>query len=270
MTDSLRYVYLSPHYDDASLSCGGAIHKYVQSGQTVLVVTVCAAPPQPGDPLSPFAQELHSFWGSPEDVVATRRTEDQRAMAALKVDNLQLEFSDCIYRGQPNEGVWYYNDDTELFGQIHPADLALADEIAASIIGQVPVDDNTVICAPLTVGNHIDHQLVHAAAWQLQDKIRALVFFEDYPYSDPGFAPHGLQHTPDLAKTLARLKQANLQPQLVSLAEEDVQAKISSIAAYESQIPFLLGGQSEMAEMVRNYAALVGDGSPAERVWLPK
>ena len=39
----LKHVYLSPHLDDAVLSCGGAIHRAGAAGEAVLVITVFAA-----------------------------------------------------------------------------------------------------------------------------------------------------------------------------------------------------------------------------------
>ena len=54
----LTHVYLSPHLDDAVLSCGGMIHRQAQAGERVVVVTVCAGDPPPG-PLSDFARSLH-------------------------------------------------------------------------------------------------------------------------------------------------------------------------------------------------------------------
>lgn len=38
-------VVLSPHYDDAALSCGGEIARRSAEGERVVVVTICAAPP---------------------------------------------------------------------------------------------------------------------------------------------------------------------------------------------------------------------------------
>ncbi|NUN97629.1 MAG: PIG-L family deacetylase [Candidatus Omnitrophica bacterium] len=94
MFHSYPHIYLSPHYDDASLSCGGAIHLQAQAGQAVLVVTICAAPPPSGEPLSPFAQSLHRTWGNPADVIATREAEDRASLAILGADYLRLNFND--------------------------------------------------------------------------------------------------------------------------------------------------------------------------------
>lgn len=269
LTNAYRHIYLSPHYDDASLSCGGTIHKQVQAGQSVLVITICAAPPPAHEPLSPFAQKLHQNWGSPEDVVATRRAEDEVSMGILGVGSIGLDFTDCIYRGQAQHEAWYYNNDAELFGKIHPDDVALSHEIARVIVGTVSQSATVTLYAPLTVGHHVDHQLVHVAALRLQSEGWGVVFYEDYPYVDPGYMPHGQNNPYDLEVTLARLEYTNLQPQVQRFSEEDLQAKVESIAAYGSQLQVLFGGQANMEMKVRNYALSVGQGSPAERIWLP-
>ena len=269
LTKAYQHVYLSPHYDDISLSCGGTIHKQIQAGQSVLVITICAAPPPAHDPLSPFAQSLHQKWGGLEDVVAARRAEDEVAMVILEVDSVRLNITDCIYRGRVQDKMWYYNNDAELFGQIHADDATLSHDIAEAILGTVTQDTNTTLYAPLTVGHHVDHQLVHAAALRLQNLGWEVAFYEDYPYVDPGYRPHGQANPYDLEATIAHLQQANLKPQVQFFSENNLQAKIESIAAYASQLQMLFGGRVNLETQVRNYALSVGEGSPAERVWLP-
>jgi LmbE family N-acetylglucosaminyl deacetylase len=270
MAKSYQHVYLSPHYDDASLSCGGAIHQQTQAGQSVLVVTICAAPPAQGEPFSAFAESLHQRWGNPENVVATRQAEDRASMNILGADYRWFDFTDCIYRGNPKKQEWYYNSDAELFGQVQPADVMLADEIAEVITQQVPRGEDTMIYAPLSAGYHVDHQLTHAAAWKLrQQEDWTVIFYEDYPYSDPDYAPHGLENPADLESTLTRLQELNLRPQLRLLSEENLQAKIDSIAAYASQMAILFGTRAKMEGQVRKYALRVGEGKPAERIWIP-
>ncbi len=265
MTSWYRHVYLSPHYDDAALSCGGLIHQQTQAGQLALVVTVCAAPPDSNAPLSPFAEEHHQVWGSPRDVAAFRQGEDQTAMEILGADYLRLHFTDAIYRGRPQAGEWYYTGREDLFGQIHPAEIPLIADITAAIIETVPHQPDTILYAPLTVGHHVDHQLVHAAARRLRQQGYQVVFYEDYPYADPTFSdryPHTLE------ATLATPQADALRPQLRTLSEENLAAKIESIGAYSSQLPMLFGSETEMPPYVRNYARYVGDGQPAERIWL--
>jgi LmbE family N-acetylglucosaminyl deacetylase len=265
-----QHIYLSPHYDDISLSCGGAIHQQTQSGQPVLGVTICAAPP-PHEHFSDFAAAMHQQWGDPGDVVAARQAEDQASMKILGVDEYRLTLLDCIYRGKPAAGVWYYNSDSDLFGDIHPDDLSLTDQIAQAVAKLTPDPNSPLIYAPLTVGHHVDHQLAHTAAWKLYDQGYRLVFYEDYPYVDPNypFTRHGAGNKYDLAAALATPRPAKLKPELRYLSEENLQAKIDSIQAYATQLNILFGGAAAMERYVREYALHVGAGRLAERVWLP-
>ncbi|MBN1219754.1 MAG: PIG-L family deacetylase [Anaerolineae bacterium] len=266
MTAIYQHVYLSPHFDDAALSCGGAIHQQTRSGQKVLVVTICAAPPPSNVSLSLFARALHASWGNPDDIVATRRAEDRASMAILGADYLWLDFVDCIYRGNPEKGEWFYLNNDDLFGQVHPADLALVDKIVQAVVERIPKKKTTVVYAPLSIGHHVDHQLTHAAAWQLQQRGWPVVFFEDYPYVDSErFVGWNLE------VVLAHLRQMNrhLKPRLQTFSEKDLQAKVDSIRAYASQLVALFNSEMEMAERVRGYAGQVGEGRAAERIWLP-
>ncbi len=274
MFDSYSHVYLSPHYDDASLSCGGTIHRLAQAGQAVLVVTLCAAPPESGQPLSPFAGAMHQSWGNPAGAVATRQAEDQASLAILGADYVRLNLADCIYRGRPEAGEWYYTSDAAIFGQVHPADTSLAGAIAAGIAELVPAGAETILYAPLSAGHHVDHQLAHAAAWQLRRQGWQVLFYEDYPYVDPAYPftrpaqPWEAEH--DLVTTLARRQSAQLLPQISYFSEEDLRAKIKSVAAYASQLAVLFGGEAAMAARLADYALAVGQGQPAERFWQPR
>jgi LmbE family N-acetylglucosaminyl deacetylase len=206
-----QHVYLSPHYDDAALSCGGAIYQETQAGEPVLVVTICAAAP-PSDTLSAYARQLHRQWGNTADIVATRRAEDAQAMACLGAASHYLTLPDCIYRGQATDPVWFYNSDADIFGAVHAADMPLATTIAQSISELTTIATGARFYAPLAVGHHVDHQLTHLAAWQLFNQGQQVVFYEDYPYVDPNypFTTHGEGNSFDLDKALQAVTQTAL------------------------------------------------------------
>jgi LmbE family N-acetylglucosaminyl deacetylase len=267
-TLTYQHIYLSPHYDDAALSCGGAIQQQVRAGQSVLVITLCAAAPPADQPLSPFAQELHKAWGDFAGMVATRRAEDEAAMRILGVEARRLNFTDCIYRGHPKQGEWFYNEVADIFGPIHPLDVPLSAEMVRAVLDLVAFDPATTIYAPLTVGHHVDHQLTQAAAWQLREQGWAVVFYEDYPYVAPDYPfTRPEKHSYTLEATLAAKTQWQWQPHLRYLSEADLAVKIGSIRAYRSQLEMLFGGEDKMESLVRVYALLVGEGQLAERVW---
>lgn len=267
MAKTYQHIYLSPHYDDAALSAGGTIHRQTQAGEPVLIVTVCAASPRANTSFSPFAQEMHVTWGDPIDVVALRRAEDEAAMEILGADYVRLDFTDCIYRGHSLNGPWFYNNNEQLFGEIHPDDKGLVSQIVEALENQVGRGKNPTIYAPLTVGHHVDHQLVHTAAWQLNAHGWSVMFYEDYPYVDT--EAYG---DATLDETLAWLKhqQRPVQARLQFFSEADLRAKVASINAYASQLDVLFGSQIRATESVQKYALQVGDGQPAECFWIPE
>ena len=271
MSQSYNHIYLSPHYDDAALSCGGAIWQQVQAGERVLVITICAAIPDPAQPLSPFAQSLHHAWGDFSEMVAVRRAEDEAAMRVLGVDYLYLDITDCIYRGNPDTKEWYYQGLNGIFGEIHPADLILASEIASTITGQVTINAKSLIYSPLTVGHHVDHQLTFTAARELQRRGKSVIFYEDYPYTDPHYPFQATKSRQPRAHrlegTLTAKPNINWSSSLRFLDEAALTAKVASIEAYASQMEMLFEGPQAMAERVRAYTTAVGEGRPAERLW---
>ncbi len=264
------HIYLSPHFDDAALSCGGAIYQQRRAGEAVLVVTICAASPEPGEALSSFAQAFHTAMGTPDDLVATRRREDQAAMARLGVEVTGLGFQDSIYRKTVDGSGWLYTSIPEIFGSVHPNDHALAEAIAAAVRDNAPGGPHATLYAPLTVGRHVDHQLAHQAAWMLREQGWRVFFYEDFPYADPAYRlPFGKDNPATLEATLAALQTARLTPHIVRLAEDDVQARIDSVRAYRSQMPMLFGDDATMAARVQAYTEQIDGQGPAERVWIP-
>src|SRR5437773_7157487 len=96
--DGYDHIYLSPHLDDAALSCGGAIARHANAGARVLVVTLCTAAP-PAGPFSDFANAVHQSWGlAPAEVIGARLREDDLALARLDADTYRAGLLDAIYR----------------------------------------------------------------------------------------------------------------------------------------------------------------------------
>lgn len=247
--NSRAHLYISPHLDDAALSCGGRIWQQAQAGERVLVVTIFAGAPALDTPLSPFAQELHARWGL-ADPIAARREEDAAALALLGAEGVYWPYVDCIYR-RAAEGCFLCDGEEALFGEVHPADGALIAELVARLRALARERGGTIY-APLAVGRHVDHQVVRRAAEGLDD----VVYYEDYPYaSRPG-------------TTEEALVAGQWRAELVSLSQEALEAKIAAIACYDSQLSSLdWADAAEMAAAVRAFAQRTGDGAPAERYW---
>ena len=90
---AIDHIFLSPHLDDAVLSCGGAMRALVTQGEGVLGLNIFAGIPDYRR-LSTFAAEQHHHWGDPADPVAARRTEDE---AALQLIGAEVQYWDFFF-----------------------------------------------------------------------------------------------------------------------------------------------------------------------------
>lgn len=255
-----RHVYLSPHLDDAVLSCGGSIHAQVTAGESVLVATLFSEGPAKPVPelLSPFVAELHRRWGLGHDPAAGRRAEDRRALALLGAAALHLPFADCVYRTGP-DGMPLYPSRDAIFGLPHPTETEVAgllDQLIR-VLATLPTSPQSRIYIPLGVGGHVDHRLARLAAERWHPARTGLSYYEEYPYAE---AP---------AEVQAALNNGPWQTQLVPLTEANLAAKVAAIACYASQISTFFASQAEMAQRVRTYAAHLTAGQGyAERLFL--
>jgi LmbE family N-acetylglucosaminyl deacetylase len=213
-------LYLSPHLDDAALSCGGTLAAQVRRGETVLVVTVAAGAPPPG-PLSAFAEAMHRSWQLGPDAVERRREEDRAACASLGADLVHLPLPDCIYRRTRAADGWRYSSRADIFGPVHPEEeAALLGEIAAWL---ALLPSAARLVAPLGVGGHVDHQLVRRAA-------------------EAGARPiaHYYAEQPYWARAPSALEALRAQPawteECVTLDDADLAAKLAAVGAYGSQV----------------------------------
>jgi len=170
-------IYLSPHLDDVAFSLGGLVWQRGQTGEKAEVWTICAGDP-PDGPFSPYAQDFHQRWGIGRQAVAHRRAEDQAACALMGAAPRYFSFSDCIYRRHPETCQPLYTSDQELFGTLDPAEAPLIDQLAEELTQNLPPDAK--LFCPLTVGDHVDHQLTRAAAERLG---LPLWYYADYPYT---------------------------------------------------------------------------------------
>jgi LmbE family N-acetylglucosaminyl deacetylase len=255
VTLAANAIYLSPHLDDVVLSCGGLIHRQIRGGKRVLLVTIFAG--QPAQPLlSPFAIHLHDEWGLQANPVAARRKEDEEATRLLGAECVHLDYPDAIYRSDGSR--FLYRSEEDLFGSLHPSDLALLPLISDDL-AEVHARLRATIYAPLAVGRHVDHQLVREAALLLDHNGCALVFYEDYPYAEvPGA----------ITAELSRIGVHSFTEELQELDEEDLEVKIQATAAYASQMVILFGGAETVAQRLRDYALALSPGQgPAERYW---
>lgn len=257
LPDGYRHIVLSPHLDDAALSCGGLIARLTATGERVLVVNICSGSPPSHTAFSPFAQTLHQRWGLPPSaVVAHRRVEDAAALGVLGADALLLPALDAIYR-RPDA----YADEQSLFAT-PVADDPLTDVVATLIATLIKRYPRATFYVPLAVGMHVDHQLVFSAATtSLRAAAIHFACYEDFPYARQPSA---------VEQRLAMIGRELYTPRYIPLDETLLQAKIRAISAYSSQLGVLFGDAAAMPAAVTEYAARIASPTMryAERQWV--
>lgn len=147
---------VSPHLDDAVLSCGVRMQRVRATGGRVTVINIFTA----------------------GNNAAARRAEEQAALAVLGAEAVFLDEWDAPER-DPR-----YQDVAEIFtGDLAPVPPAFIVHIAERLRGLFADADEVLL--PLAAGFHIDHCIAHAAGRHLAVALPQLPqsYYEDRPYS---------------------------------------------------------------------------------------
>jgi LmbE family N-acetylglucosaminyl deacetylase len=230
----MRWIYISPHLDDAVLSAGGLIYEQTRAGMEVEIWTfMCGFPPS--DELSPFAQRLHQQWGisAAAEVVSARRAEDVKAASLVGAKAVHFDYLDCIYRRGKN-GEWLYAD---VFVPAHEDEADLPAQIAESISARLKPDDKLV--GQLALGSHLDHVHVRHAVDMLQ---RPILYDVDIPY---------LFNFPQELTS----KTAGMMESVQAVSEAGLASWQGAIEAYSSQMGMLFESPEAMRAKIRQYWA---------------
>ncbi len=228
----MRHVYFSPHLDDAVLSAGGLIYDQVQAGHPVEIWTFMAGFPR-DDELSDYAKTTLRSWGMTggEEAIRIRREEDKKAAGQLGARAVHYDFLDCVFRRNRRGEVLYQ----DVFEPPNQAEADLPAQIAQTMVAWLAPRD--VVYCQLGIGSHIDHITVRKAAEMLG---RPLIFTPDVPYflREPG----------ELTSKTAHMKEI-FQP----VTEAGVQAWLSAIEVYATQMATLFGRLDKMRSEVYSY-----------------
>jgi LmbE family N-acetylglucosaminyl deacetylase len=229
----MRWIYISPHFDDAVLSCGGLIWEQTHSGIPVEIWTVMAGDPPPG-PVSNLITRDHAKWetGSPQETVALRRIEDQNAARCVGATVRHLKIVDALYRRTKTGSLLYTQ---KVFSPIHPRDAGVLEETAQQIAENLNQHD-TLVC-PLAIGSHVDHLITRQAVEKLGC---SLWYYAEIPYVLKDEAELGPATTGMNAKTFF-------------ISAQGLAAWQKGIAAHASQISSLFEDLQDMRTQIKNY-----------------
>lgn len=159
------YNVISPHLDDAALSCA----LFLAANPGSYVTTVFAAGPPSVRPLTPWDRAAKYF---PEgaDVAGVRRGEDISATALVRATAIHLDYWDRQYRN-------------ERYGYQGPVDEDLPAAIAATLASSRPQAPAAAWVIPLGLG-HADHRLAAEAGLILAEREPGDIFlYQELPYA---------------------------------------------------------------------------------------
>ncbi|MEO8397596.1 MAG: PIG-L family deacetylase, partial [Chloroflexota bacterium] len=177
------HLFLSPHLDDAVLSCGGVMHRLTQDGERVVIMTVMAGEPPAALMDTPVMKAIQTRWDNGEGTIHIRRSEDGQAAQQLQAQVYHMTVPESAFRATlcgTGEWIALYPDHDSPFQGINDADEARLILFATHL----PFNEVVTIYAPFGVDNHVDHQLVRDWALILTGSVDApaLKLYEEYPY----------------------------------------------------------------------------------------
>ncbi|HQU33375.1 MAG: hypothetical protein B7Z68_02700 [Acidobacteria bacterium 21-70-11] len=238
------HIYVSPHLDDAVLSCGGWIRANRQRGEPVTVLTLCGGRPE-GHALSPLAARYHQAWRERGNAPEQRLQENAAVLAAMDAGHRECATPDAIYR-RGEEGP-YYMERADLFREQDARDAAAVLPLWESEVRRLATDRRAgTLFFPLAVGGHVDHELARRLGERLAGDGFRVAFYEDYPYAE--LEPGGVR------RAQARFGPGVWEPETVRI---DAAAKIDAVRGYRTQIGPVFGSEADLARRIRESSAEV-------------
>jgi LmbE family N-acetylglucosaminyl deacetylase len=193
--DGAPALFVSPHLDDAVLSCA-ALMRAMTARAPVTVVTLFSAADRP-----PHTRAARTFLAQcaagpgAGQLFAERRREDVDVLAGLGVRHVHLGHPDALFRRRRDPSGLLRHAGRLLpelehryptfrfdiaLGRVSRGDRALREQITGQV---TDLARGAVVFAPLGVGRHVDHLLGRAVGEHL-----GAVLYADFPYTarDPG------------------------------------------------------------------------------------
>ncbi|TYC99184.1 PIG-L family deacetylase [Arthrobacter echini] len=187
------WMVLSPHLDDAVLSCG-ALLKDAARTRDITVATIFTEPADP--PHTRAGRTFVNQCSSPDanTLFEERKLEDREVLEELGVRYLHLGVEDALFRQRravpghrllkkllPELVYRYptYRFDIAL-GRVSRGDHALIDTLRARVDDLLQQTNADLLFCPLGIGRHVDHVITRLIGTSFPDRV---VYYADFPYS---------------------------------------------------------------------------------------
>ena len=245
-----RHIVVAPHVDDAALSMGGTILNLAARGEAVHVIVV-------------FSRQSYqtALRVPPDRIDAIARAEEALAGALLGFSVSYLGLSGAQDRHALSlRRTLGCASDRIGSDPFFATDLARLETGLSAHLSEISrtVDAAATIYAPLGIGGHLDHQLVHEATRRLSAfgaaSVPTLKFYEDLPYAaDPRIGA-------DIERPGADEGQSRSLPVEIEDVGSVIDHKLAALRIYRTRI------RAPQIELCRRHALrLAGGRGAAER-----
>lgn len=185
-------IFISPHLDDAILSCGNLMTE-LKGNTKMHVITLFTEAGEKPQTLS--ARMFLKQCGVPDahELFSLRRTEDERVLREVGATWEHLGFTDALWRKRATSklmalvGKWipelvhiyptYRLHITS--GRVASHDRALIRNIEQTLRNLLALSPLATLFFPLGLGKHVDHVLTHELGLHFSPNV---VFYSDFPY----------------------------------------------------------------------------------------
>lgn len=188
ITKKLKSVFISPHFDDAILSCGGLMLEL--AGKTEMTVVNVFSKANAG-PHTLSARRFLKFSGnhsSAQELYSARELEDKSALQELGVKVINLGLEDALFRRKDSKSIFgkvlpelnhvYPTYPLHIIRGANPNDPAFKQ--VKNKLKKLYKENSIIYFSPYGIGNHADHQVVSSVS---RDLFKKLVLYSDFPYN---------------------------------------------------------------------------------------
>lgn len=232
-----RFVFISPHLDDAVLSCGQLLLDLKRLKKKVTVITIFTKPGLRN--ISPQAKKFLKNCGYLDAAKLYRgfRSEDARVLKFLNAKPAHLNFIDAAWRLKSRNIPVYRSEDAQFSGKVSLLDARLIKKVRTKLNILISKSKRLLVIGSLGIGGHVDHIIVRELLKEIETP---KLFWEDFPYNtNPYFLKRFFRWNYKYKKAFNLKGSKNIK-------------KIKAIKMYKSQINMLFG-KKEIPNLPEKY-----------------
>jgi len=176
-----KIVFISPHLDDAILSCGQLISELVKLKKKIQIISIFTKGSL--KTITPQAKHFLNACGyeSAVTLFRDRQNEDKNMAKRLGLSIKHLNFTDAAWRTDRKLNPIYRDAMQQFGGVASEKDSPLVNSIRSKLSALIKKKhDQPLVFGPLGIGGHVDHVLTRNVLAKMNI---STLFWEDFPYN---------------------------------------------------------------------------------------